>query len=255
MILGAIIGDIVGSRFEYDNLRKTDIKLFDFDSKFTDDSVMTCAIAESLVNGNVSEEEVASNMRKWYRKYPYRGYGGNFRQWCLNPDAKAYNSWGNGSAMRTSSVAYFANSLDECKDMARKYAGITHNHPEGMKGAEAVSVAIWLALNGESQHRICEYIEQNYYDLNFDYDDLVQNYEYDVSCQGSVPQAIYCFLRGNSFEECIRIAVSIGGDSDTIACITGAIAEAYFGIPEEIKNQALKYVGSDMLKLLEKTEK
>ena len=253
MILGAIIGDVVGSRFEWENMRSKDFELFDFDCKFTDDSVMTCAIADSFVSGRFESKDVAKSMRSWYHKHPNRGYGGYFRKWCNNENAGPYNSWGNGSAMRTSSVAYFANTLEECVELATRCASVTHNHPEGIKGAVAISVVIWMAKHGKTKDEIREYIEKNYYSLDYDYEELVLNNNFNESCEKTAPVCIYCFLIGNDFEDCIRTAISIGGDTDTIGCIVGSMAEAYYGIPDEIKSKVLKYISRDMYILLKRT--
>lgn len=249
MLLGAIIGDIVGSRFEWENTKRKDFEFFTNRLEFTDDSVMTCAVAESLL----FDYPVDYCMRRWYRMFPNVTYGKMFGEWCRQEIDGAYNSYGNGSAMRTSAIPYFCKTMEECKELSKKYAEATHNHPEGIKGAEAVSVAIWLALHRANKEEIKKYIEDNYYSLDFDYNDLVANYNtFEVSCQKSVPQAIYCFLISTDFEDCIRTAVSIGGDSDTIACIAGSIAEAYYGIPNWIKQGIKKYLSEDIYMLLKR---
>ncbi|MDI9541117.1 MAG: ADP-ribosylglycohydrolase family protein [Bacillota bacterium] len=253
-MLGAIIGDIVGSRFEWYNHKTKDFDLFTEECRFTDDSVMTIAIAEAVLKSdsnldNLSENAITS-MQKFGRKYPYAGYGGNFIRWihALNP--QPYNSWGNGSAMRVSACGFAAKSLEEAVEMSKKVTEVSHNHPEGIKGAEATAVAIYLAKTGSSLSEIKNYINEHYYKIDFKLDDIRQEYQFDVSCQGSVPQALAAFFESNSFEDAIRNAISIGGDSDTIGAITGSIAEAYYGINDEIRNTALKYLNKDLIEVV-----
>lgn len=264
-MLGAIIGDVVGSRFEFNNFKS---KNFDFfygnpkankitafwESSFTDDSVMTVAIAEALIDSKPDLSDLGKYavkyMRKWGRNYPGRGYGGSFRRWLIMDDMQAYKSWGNGAAMRVSPCGFAANSLSEAIEMSRLVTEVTHNHPEGLKGAEATVVAIYMARTGKNKKEIKKYIEENYYKLDFTLDEIRPNYEFDVSCQGSVPQALEAFFESEGFEDCIRNAVSIGGDSDTIAAIAGGVAEAYYGIPGDIKSEVMKYLDVNFLEIL-----
>lgn len=222
-MIGAIIGDIVGSVYEFNNIR---IKNFPIEKDLcskTDDSVMTLAVIDSLLN----DLEITSAFKKWFRKYPMAGFGNKFTEWCLSDSTEPYNSFGNGAAMRISPVGWFAKSEDEIKALSKRITECTHNHPEGIKGAEVVSMCIYYALNNKSKDEIKEYIKKNY-KIDFDYNELVENYRFDETCQGSIPQALYCFLISDNFEDCLRTSISIGGDSDTIAAISCSIAEAYY---------------------------
>lgn len=239
-MLGAIIGDVVGSRYEFANFRCKDFDLFHMVCDFTDDTVLTVAVAKTLINNypfDLSEEgltkiksELVDNMLDYFEKYPKRGYGGRFFTWAAKKLREPYYSYGNGSAMRVSSVGWLAKSIDEVKILSKTVSEVTHNHPEGIKGAEAVAVAIFMARQGSSKEEIKEYIYDHYYpELDYlEYNELVEYNRFNETCQGSVPQAIYCFCISESFEDAIRTAVSIGGDSDTIACMAGGIAEAYY---------------------------
>ncbi len=244
--MGAIIGDIVGSRFEWENYRAKDFSLLTDDCFFTDDSVMTIAIAKALLecNGEYSDlsNKTILNMQKVGRKYPDSGYGSGFYSWLFSRTPVPYNSWGNGSAMRVSACAYLARSLEEAIELSDKVTNITHNHPEGLKGAEATTVATYMALHGFSKEEIKKHILENYYDINFTLDSIRETYQFDGSCQGTVPQALEAFFESTDYEDAIRNAISIGGDSDTIAAITGAVAGAYYGIPPKIKNSAYTYL-------------
>ena len=251
-MLGAIIGDIVGSKYEFQNIKSKDFTFFQPDMFFTDDTIMTVAIFDALYScqGNFDKLENLTilKLREYGKKYPGNGkigYGKLFEEWINSKNPRPYNSFGNGSAMRISAVPYFASNLNELKEISFKVTSVTHNHPEGIKGAEAVAVAIYLAKNGFSKEKIKNEIEK-YYNLNFDYEDLRENYTYKVSCQRTVPEAIFCFLISNSFEDAIRTGISIGGDSDTICAIIGGIAEAFYGIPEDIKTKALNYLDNDL---------
>lgn len=239
MIYGAIFGDIAGSVYEFDNIKTKDFDLFDEFSFFTDDSVMTIAVAAALAEcrGNYDDlsKTAIKHMQKLGRKYPDAGYGGNFRLWLKDSNPLPYNSYGNGAAMRISPVAYFADSLDKVKELSYKITAVSHNHPEGIKGAEATAAAIFLALQGKSKEEIKEYITQNYYPLDFTLDEIRDEYEFEPSCQETVPQALEAFFESTDFADAVRNAVSIGGDSDTLAAITGSVAEAYYGVPEDIK--------------------
>lgn len=242
-MLGAIIGDIVGSRFEWHNCKSKEFDLFTSRCRPTDDSNMTLAVAQAFLRAkedksDLAEQAVAS-MRELGAIYPRCGFGGRFAAWLRSDDPQPYGSWGNGSAMRVSPCAWAADSLEEALRFSDEVTAVTHDHPEGLKGARAVTAAIWLARTGADKQAIREHIQQNYYALDFTIDAIRPEYRFDVSCQGSVPQAIEAFLESDSFEDAVRTAVSVGGDSDTIAAITGSIAQAYYGIPEEISAQAL----------------
>ena len=251
--LGAIIGDTVGSVYEFDNIKNTKFPLFQEISRPTDDSVMTIAVADWLVNTDRTEEHLIETLVKWGQKYPYAGYGGGFSRWLFAPQMLAdfdaegmtyrrslerhpYHSWGNGSAMRCSACGWAAKSVEEAIELGRQSAAVTHNHPEGLRGAEAVSAAIFLARTGTDKEEIRDFIEQRfYYDLHTDCDEIRPSYEWEASCQGTVPPAIVAFLDSYDFESAIRLAVSLGGDCDTLTCITGGIAQAFYKeIPDEI---------------------
>ena len=260
---GAILGDIIGSPFEFDRGDKT--KNFDLFSKgcdFTDDSVMTIAVGEALLAVGTKatvkeiEEAVASNMQDWGKRYPYAGYGGRFRYWLKEKNPKPYGSYGNGSAMRVSAAGWLYNSIERTREVARATANVTHNHQEGIKGAEATASAIYMARNGSSKEEIKAYIERKFhYDLNRTLDDIRPYYHHVESCQETVPEAIIAFLESRDFEDAVRNAISLGGDTDTLGAITGSIAEAFYGIPEvlieECKNMIDKGPMTDVLKEFE----
>ena len=235
---GAILGDIIGSPFEFDRGDKTkEFDLFSKDCDFTDDSVMTIAVGEALLavgpEATVKEieEAVVTNMQDWGKRYPYAGYGGRFRYWLRERNPKPYGSYGNGSAMRVSAVGWLYDSLERTREVARATANVTHNHPEGIKGAEATASAIYMARNESSKEEIKEYIEREFhYNLNRTLDEIRPGYHMDETCQRTVPEAIIAFLESKDFEDAIRNAVSLGGDTDTLGAITGSIAEAFYGI-------------------------
>lgn len=247
-MIGAVVGDIVGSRFEYSNWKSKEFELFHRRKYFTDDTVMTLAICDALLRWKEGEKKedlgklATQSMKQFGYDYPGRGYGGMFLDWICSDNPKPYNSYGNGSAMRVSGCGYVAKTLKEAKELSRAVTEITHNHPEGIKGAEAVTVAIFLARKGKSKEEIKKVIEEDYYPLDFTIDSIREYYDYDVTCQGSVPQALEAFFESTDFEDAIRNAISIGGDSDTIAAITGSIAEAYYGVPDDIRKQALSFL-------------
>lgn len=245
-MIGAIIGDIVGSRFEFDNINKKEFEFWGEGCEFTDDTVMTIAVAEALLytrNPNELGNVLRDIMRDYGHGYPNVGYGGMFRQWLMSTNPQPYNSFGNGSAMRVSPCGYIAESLEEALALAKASAEISHNHPEGIKGAEAVAGIIFLSkINACGKNGIKAFIEKNYYKLDFTLDEVKQKYHFSESCQDTVPQAIMCFLEAENFEDTIRNAVSVGGDSDTIACIAGSIAEAYYGVPDEMIKKAKTYL-------------
>lgn len=248
-MLGAIIGDIVGSVYEWNNIKTTQFPFFQPDCFFTDDSVLTVATASALM----SEKGYTETYQDFSRRYPGRGYGGNFSDWIYAQNPQPYNSWGNGSAMRVSPVGFAFDSVEAVLEEAKRSAEVTHNHPEGIKGAQATALAVLLARQGVPQDEIRTEISTRFgYDLDRTLADIRPVYTYDVSCQGSVPEAIIAFLGATDFEDAIRKAISIGGDSDTIACITGGIAEAAFGVPEEIAEQAYGYLPDEFIQIVEK---
>ena len=236
-MLGAIAGDIIGSIYEINNIKTKEFELLTEDCFFTDDTILTVALADAILN----DRDYGVVMREYYLRYPNAGYGGSFHQWALDSEMGPYNSWGNGSAMRTSPVGYAFDDLDSVIEMAGHYASFTHNHPEGIKGAQSVSSAIFLARNGATKQEIKEMIIDKFdYHLSFSLDEIRPSYRFDVSCKGTVPQAIVSFLESENYEDAIRNAISIGGDSDTLACITGSIAEAYYSeVPQRISRKAL----------------
>jgi type I restriction enzyme M protein len=266
-LLGAIIGDIVGSRFEFNNYRKKDFELFTNDCKVTDDSIMTIAVAkaimetEKLINPSSSRNRLDDNyclllekmaikyMQKIGRKYPDSGYGGMFSRWIFSDNPKPYNSFGNGAAMRISPVVYIASTECEVYKLSEVVTGVTHNHEEGLKGAEATAMAVYMARCGHSKDEIKNKIINNYYPLDFTIDEIRNTYRFNETCQGTVPQAIEAFLESTSFEDAIRVAISVGGDSDTLAAITAGIAEAYYGVPANIKEKALSYLDDCLLSI------
>ena len=260
-MIGAILGDIVGSIYEFDNIKTKEFELFDKECIFTDDTVMTIAVAETLYHydhideSNVEEfkKDLISTMHMIGVRYPDCGYGGHFLIWIMRGKTEPYNSFGNGSAMRVSSVGWFAKSLENAEFIAKATAEITHNHPEGIKGAVATAGAVFLARTGATMDEIKKYISK-YYTIDFTLDEIRPIYDYDVTCQGTVPQAMQAFFESNSFEDAIRNAISIGGDSDTLAAITGAVAEAYYGIEDELKETALSYVDDRLLNIVERFE-
>lgn len=251
---GAILGDIIGSPFEFDRGDKTkDFKLFSRRSHFTDDSVMTLAVCEALLkvgqDATVKEMEdaVISSMQSWGRKYPHEGYGGYFRCWLTARHPEPYNSFGNGSAMRVSAAGWLYDSLEKTRVVAKATANVTHNHLEGIKGAEATASAIFMARNGSSKEEIKKYIENEFhYDLNRTLDEIRPSFHMDETCQKTVPEAIIAFLEARDFEDAIRNAVSLGGDTDTLGAITGSIAEAYFGISETLISECRNRINKDM---------
>jgi len=249
LILGAIIGDIIGSVFEWQNVKTTDFKMFGAGTDFTDDSVLTFATMDSILNGI----DYTMAYQTYSRKFPYRGYGGFFKSWIYSDNPKPYNSYGNGSAMRVSPVGWAYNTLDEVLRQAKRSAEVTHNHPEGIIGAQATAAAIFLARNGSGKADIKKYIQDTFgYDLERRIDDIRQVYRFNETCQKTVPESIIAFLESDDYESAIRLAISIGGDSDTVACITGGIAEAFYReIPEWIVANALPLLPLDVIKLIE----
>ena len=257
MILGAIVGDIVGSRYEFWNTKTTDFPLFSRDSRYTDDSVMTLAVARALMRaedeGYPLSYAFAECMRELGRAYPDAGYGGKFRKWLRSAEAypQPYNSWGNGSAMRVSPVAWAFDTLELVEFVATESAKVTHNHPEGIRGAQAIATCTYLVVRaGLSKDEIRAFVRERYgYALDFTLDEIRDAYEFDVSCQGSVPQAIEAFLESESFEDAVRRAVSIGGDSDTIGAMTASIAQGFYGVPAEIEQAARQRLDTIQLEI------
>ena len=252
-MLGTIIGDIAGSRFEWNNHKSKDFELLTDHCRLTDDSMMTLAVARAIMNSFNNGTDLAGEtvvcMQDFGRKYPDAGYGGMFFRWLHSPDPQPYNSFGNGAAMRVSPCGFAAVTWSEAMSLARTVTAVTHNHPEGIKAAEAVTEAIFLARDGKSLLDIQHYIEDKYYKINFTLDSIRDAYSFDVTCQGSVPQAFEALFESVSFEDAIRNAISIGGDSDTIAAITGGMAEAYYGIPDALRRQALTFLDQEQLEV------
>lgn len=246
-MFGAILGDMIGAPYEFDRGNKTkDFPLFTAQSRFTDDTVMTTAIAEALTDTrNLSipeiKESVIYSMKWWGKRYPDAGYGMMFSLWLVDKDSKPYHSFGNGSAMRVSPVGWLYDTIGRTREVAKATAEVTHNHLEGIKGAEAVASAVFWARTGRSKEFIRDYVIREFgYDLSRTCDQIRPGYHHVESCQETVPEAITAFLEGNDFEDVIRTAVSLGGDCDTLACIAGSIAEAYFGVPDMLKQECLK---------------
>ena len=259
-MIGAIIGDIVGSRFEFNNHRSKEFELFGEGCFATDDSIMTLAVAKAIMETERAAAYMSENsdgaeafrallgentvrcMQDIGRHYPNCGYGGRFHQWMFSDDPQPYHSFGNGAAMRVSPAGFAARDAEEALFLAEAVTAVTHNHPEGIKGAKATAAAIYMARTGADRREIKEYIERNYYPLDFSINGIRDSYRFNETCQETVPQAIECFLESTSFEDAIRTAISLGGDSDTIAAITGAIAESYYGVPDWMRAQALSYL-------------
>ena len=260
---GAILGDMIGAPYEFDRGKKTkEFPLFSKRSQFTDDSVMTIAVAEALMNLDKEADDdavhhaVSKAMQSWGRNYPNAGYGCRFSAWLFDNDRpEPYGSWGNGSAMRVSSVGWLYDTIEETRRYAKLTAEVTHNHPEGIKGAEATACAIFMARNGASKDEIKKYIIHEFgYDLSRTCDEIRPGYHHVESCQETVPEAITAFLEGNDFEDVIRTAVSLGGDCDTLTCISGSIAEAFYGVPEDMKAECRRRLPEDMIKILDQFE-
>ena len=263
---GAILGDMIGSPYEFDRGNKTkDFPLFSKRSTFTDDSVMTIAVADAFLDAqpihsykDLKEENVQwirnrliRGMQGYGKRYPHAGYGGMFRHWLKTKDPEPYGSYGNGSAMRVSAAAWLFHDIDTVRFMARLSAEVTHNHPEGIKGAEAIASAIFLARTGSTKKEIKAYIEKEFhYKLDRTCDQIRPGYHHVESCQETVPEAIAAFLEGESFEDVIRTAVSLGGDCDTLTCIAGSIAEGFYGVPEELKAECRKRLDQKMAEIL-----
>lgn len=255
---GAILGDIIGSPYEFDRGNKSkDFEMFEGDAGFTDDTVMTIAVAEALIatlgeDDEEIKESLVYSMRRWAKKYPDAGYGGRFRGWLASTDPKPYGSYGNGSAMRVSSAGWLYDTLEETLHAAKLTAEVTHDHPEGIKGAQATAAAIFMARTGSSKEDIKNYIISEFgYDLSRTCDEIRPSYRHVESCQETVPEAITAFLEGESFEDVIRTAVSLGGDCDTLTCIAGSMAEAFYGVPEDLLDECILRVPAEMYEVIQ----
>ena len=248
-MIGAIAGDIIGSSYELYGVKSTDFKLFTSASKFTDDTVLTVAVADCILNG----KNYAKTFREYGMRYRGAGYGDTFAEWLDSGSNAPYNSYGNGSAMRVSPVGFAFKSLNSVMDEAKRSAEVTHDHPEGIKGAQAVAVSIYLAREGYSKDAIRGHIEENFeYDLHRTLDVIRPDYTFDETCQGSVPESITAFLESTDYEDAVRKAVSLGGDSDTMACIAGGIAQAYYKtIPEYIVEKVRETLDSKLLQIVD----
>jgi ADP-ribosylglycohydrolase len=248
-MLGAIAGDIIGSPYEFAPYKDVDFPLFRADSQFTDDTVLTVAVADTLLN----DLDLIDTLKNYTKKYPNRGYGGSFSRWAAADARAPYNSWGNGSAMRTSTIGYWFKDKMDVLNNARIFAEVTHNHPHGIRGAQAVSLCVFMARNGASKEDIRREISRWFsYDLTATVDEIRPGYQFDVSCQGSVPQAIIAFLESTDFEHAVRLAVSLGGDADTMACIAGGIAEAFYGgVPAPIALETRERLPEEFLSVLD----
>lgn len=252
VVRGAVCGDIVGSFYEWHSTKDYDFAPITKYSRFTDDTVCTIAVADALI----SDTPMAPTLQKWCRRYPKAGYGGYFRRWIASDSPEPYGSYGNGSAMRVSAVGAAASSIDECLDLSEESAMITHNHPEGIKGAQAVALAIFMGLRGASKDDIRTELERRFgYDLSMDYSEIHADYQFEVSCQRSVPEAVIAFLVSDDYESAVRRAVALGGDADTQAAIAGSIAAAYYGeIPEHILSKCMESLPEDMTTVLTKLD-
>ena len=256
-MLGAIAGDIIGSVYEgkkqWLTVRNADFQpLFSPKARFTDDTVLTVAVADSLLHGS----DLTGLLKDYFSRYPGAGFGGDFKKWASSDNTEPYGSWGNGSAMRVSPIAWSFDTLDEVLHRAKDSARVTHNHPEGIKGAQATAAAIFLARSGAAKWEIRDEVERRFhYDLSFALDDIRPTYTFDSSCQGTVPQAIAAFLESSDFESAVRLAISLGGDCDTLACIAGSIAAAFYGgVPKHIREQAMARLDEPLLEIVAEFE-
>lgn len=257
---GAIIGDIIGSRFEFDAKGWTkEFDLFTKKCNWTDDTVMTVAVAEALANAGKDakvediRKECIIAMKKWGQKYPYAGYGGRFINWVLSSDPKPYGSLGNGSAMRVSAVGWLGDSIERTREIAKATSEVSHNHPEGIKGAECTAAVMYLARTGVSKDEIKAYVVREFgYDISKSVDEMRPLHKHDETCMDALPKALISFFEGVDYEDVIRNAVSLGGDTDTIAAIAGAMAEAMYGIPESIEVKGKAYLEKDMIEVIER---
>ena len=249
-MLGAIAGDVIGSVYEAHPIKTTDFPLFQPRSRFTDDTVLTVAVAHAILEG----EPYGAALRRYGRAYPHAGYGGGFRAWLLAPEIRPYNSFGNGAAMRVSPVGFAFDGVEAVLAEARRTAEPSHNHPEGIKGAQATGLAVYLARTGHDKDAIRREVATRFgYDLDRTVDDIRPGYSFDVTCQGTVPEAVVAFLDSRDYEHAVRLAVSLGGDSDTLACITGGIAQAFYGgVPEEIARRVRARLPDEFLDVIDR---
>ena len=253
-MIGAIIGDVAGSRFEWNNHLSKEFEFFAPDCRCTDDSIMSLAAAKALLESDSAFDDLSAQAVRWFRevgcRYPDGWYSRRFKAWLLSEDPQPYGAQTNGAAMRVSACAYAAHSLEEAKQLSRAVTEITHNSPEGIKGAEAVTVAVYMARTGSSMAEIREAIDRQYYPMNFTLDGIRDSYAFDYTCEGSVPQAFMAFFESVDLEDAIRNAISIGGDSDTLAAIAGAVAGAYYGVPDALRERTLRYMDDGMKEIL-----
>lgn len=251
-MLGAIVGDMIGSVYEHRPIKTKEFPLWCDSSRFTDDTVLTVAVAAALLG----DRDYAAALKEFGRSYPDAGYGTTFRSWLDSPSSEPYGSWGNGSAMRVSPVGFALDNVEEVLDEAERTAAVTHDHPEGIKGAQAVALAVFRARNGAARASMAHELTSLFgYDLSGTPDEIRRDYHFDVSCQGSVPQALVSFLASHSFEDAVRNAVSLGGDSDTLACVAGAVAEAYYGgVPAPLAGEARARLPGELLEVVERFE-
>lgn len=255
--MGAITGDIAGSLYEFNNIRSRDFEFLSDRCHFTDDTVMTVAVCDALLDCAVSDdddvirERIINSLKYWGKKYPFCGFGGRFFRWVLGPARKPYGSCGNGSAMRVSPAGWLFDDIDTVRRMARLTADVTHSHPEGIKGAEAVACLIYLSRTGAGKEQLKKYVTENFgYSLDFTCDGIRDTYCFDATCQNTVPQAIVCFLEAGGFEDTVRNGVSIGGDTDTICAVAGSIAEAFYGISGDIREKAYEFLDDEMIEVI-----
>lgn len=249
-MLGAIAGDIIGSAYEWNRTKRTDFALFQPSTTFTDDTVMTCAVADALM----TRRPYGPVLHEYGRRFPGRGYGGMFREWLRSDRPAPYGSFGNGSGMRASPVGFAARTLEDAMSEAERSASPTHDHPEGIKGAQAVASVVFLARQGEDKKRIARFVEERFgYDLRRTIEEIRPRYEFDVTCQGSVPESIVAFLESHDLESAIRLAVSLGGDADTQACMAGGMAQAFYGkMPEAIHARVREILDPELWALVER---
>lgn len=252
-MLGAIAGDVIGSVYERRPVKTTDFPLFGKNNRFTDDTVLTVAVAQAILE----EVDYATALQSFARRYPNAGYGGSFIKWIFEPDPQPYNSWGNGSAMRVSPVGFAFDDVETVLAEARRSAEVSHNHPEGIKGAQATALSIYLARREEDKAAIRREITERFgYDLQRSVEEIRPSYRFDVSCQGSVPEAIVSFLDSENYEDAVRKAISLGGDSDTLACIAGGVAQAFYGpIPAHVEERVRAILPADLLDVVERFER
>lgn len=258
-MIGAIIGDTVGSRFEFHNIRTKDFEFLHKHCHPTDDSVMTIAVADAVLKwdseGRPSYDRLSelavSSMRSWGNRYPYAGYGGHFYQWLADPSMGPYNSCGNGSAMRISAVGWAATSLEECINMSRAVTQVTHNHPDGIKGAEATAVQIFLARNGMGLKDLEKYEKEHYYNYDYDLQFLMKNYSWHSLCNGTCQPAFQCLYESTGYEDSVRNCMAIGGDCDTTGAICGAISEAVYGVPEDLQEKVRAFLEEDQIRVVD----